>query len=82
MNIIERIHKLARKNARIIVLPEYDDKRVLEAARIIEQESLARALVLTPDKIERVIGWKPKVDLKEGIGKTVEWIRQIDGYRI
>lgn len=37
---------------------------------------------MIPDKIERVIGWKPKVDLKEGIGKTVEWIRQIDGYRI
>lgn len=54
MRIIERIRKLARSKARTIVLPEYDDKRVLEAARIIEQESLARALVLTPDKIDRV----------------------------
>ena len=54
MNTIERIRQLARTKNKTIVLPEYDDKRVLEAARIIQQESLARVLVLTPDKIDRV----------------------------
>ncbi len=53
MNTIENIRKLARKNIKTIVLPEYGDKRVIEAARIIEQESLAKVLVLTPEKIDR-----------------------------
>jgi len=54
MNIIERIRSLARSKTKTIVLPEYNDKRVLEAARIIKQESLAKVLVLTPDKIDRL----------------------------
>jgi len=53
MNAIENIRKLARKNIKTIVLPEYEDKRVIEAAHIIEQESLANVLVLTPEKIDR-----------------------------
>lgn len=36
---------------------------------------------MIPDKIERMIGWKPRVALWEGIEKTVEWIRQMDGHR-
>ena len=30
---------------------------------------------MTPDKIERIIGWKPRTDLREGILKTVAWMR-------
>ena len=36
-----------------IVLPEYDDKRTLEAARIVQQENIAKPLVLTPDMIDK-----------------------------
>ncbi len=53
MNTIEKIRKLARNKVKTIILPEYDDKRILEAARIIKQESLANPLVLTPDKIDQ-----------------------------
>ncbi|MDD5097744.1 MAG: phosphate acyltransferase [Candidatus Omnitrophica bacterium] len=53
MSTIENIRKLARKNIKTIILPEYDDQRVIEAAHIIEQEGLAKALVLTPEKIDR-----------------------------
>ncbi len=53
MNTIENIRKLARMNIKTIVLPEYDDQRVIEAAHIIEQEALAKVLVLTPEKIDR-----------------------------
>ena len=53
MDTIENIRKLARNKKRTIVLPEYDDKRVLEAARIIQDESLANVLVLSPEMIDR-----------------------------
>ncbi len=53
MNTIEKIRQLARNKARRIILPEYDDERVVEAARIIKLESLAEPLLLTPDKIDQ-----------------------------
>jgi phosphate acetyltransferase len=34
------------------VLPEYEDERVVEAAKIVEKEKLAKVLLLTPDKID------------------------------
>jgi phosphate acetyltransferase len=36
-----------------IVLPEYEDKRTLEAARILGEEKIAKPLVLTPDMIDK-----------------------------
>jgi len=53
MNTIENIRKLAGKKMKRIILPEYDDKRVIEAAAIIKKESLAEPIVLTPDKIDQ-----------------------------
>jgi len=51
MDVIGKIRDKAKANLKTIVLPEYDDSRVVEAARIIEQEGLARVLLLTEDKI-------------------------------
>ncbi len=31
---------------------------------------------MNPEKIERIIGWKPKVDLKTGIRQTAAWMRE------
>ncbi|MDD5108644.1 MAG: phosphate acyltransferase [Candidatus Omnitrophica bacterium] len=53
MDAISRIHKQAQKKIKKIVLPEYDDKRTIEAARIVQQEALAVPLVLTPDVIDK-----------------------------
>lgn len=53
MDAITGIRKQAQKKNKTIVLPEYDDKRTIEAARIIQQEKLATPLVLTPDKIDK-----------------------------
>ncbi|MDO8488940.1 MAG: phosphate acyltransferase [Candidatus Omnitrophota bacterium] len=53
MDAITGIRKQAQKKNKTIVLPEYDDKRTIEAARIIQQEALAIPLVLTPDKIDK-----------------------------
>lgn len=53
MDTITRIRKQAQKKIKTIVLPEYDDKRTLEAARVIQREALAKVLVLTPDMIDK-----------------------------
>lgn len=51
MDTISFIHERAKANLKTIVLPEYEDKRVVEAARIIEKQKLANVLLLTKDKI-------------------------------
>jgi phosphate acetyltransferase len=53
MDAINRIRKQAKKIQKTIVLPEYDDKRTLEAARIVLDEGIAKPLVLTPDDIDK-----------------------------
>lgn len=52
MDTIKTIRRMAQDRQKTIVLPEYDDKRMVEAARIIEQEGIAKVLMLTPDKID------------------------------
>lgn len=51
MDLIRHIRDKAKAKLKTIVLPEYGDKRVLEATRIIEKEGIARALLLTKDNI-------------------------------
>ncbi len=51
MDTINRIRDKARSNPKRIVLPENNDRRVVEAAKIIEKEKIAEVLLLTPDKI-------------------------------
>jgi len=52
MDTIEKIRAKARANLKTIALPEYKDKRVEEACRIIEKEGIAKPLFLTPDKVD------------------------------
>lgn len=52
MDTITKIRRQAMSSSKTIVLPEYDDERVKEAARIIEKEGIAKVLFLTPDKID------------------------------
>ena len=52
MDTIKKIRDKARANQKTIVLPEYNDKRVVEAAKIIEAEGVAIPLLLTPDRID------------------------------
>jgi len=51
MDTISKIRQMAQANLKTIILPEYDDKRTLEAVKIIEKEKIAKVLVLSPDKI-------------------------------
>lgn len=52
MDTIGHIHERAKSKLKTIVLPEYDDRRVVEAARIIEREKIANVLLLTKEKID------------------------------
>lgn len=51
MDTVAKIRNRAKANLKTIVLPEYDDERVIEAAKFIEKEKIAKVLLLTPDKI-------------------------------
>jgi phosphate acetyltransferase len=51
MYTVERIRNSAKAKLTTIVLPEYNDPRVLEAARIIEDQGIAKPLILGPDKV-------------------------------
>jgi phosphate acetyltransferase len=51
MDTIKKIREKAKLKAKTIVLPEYNDARVTEACRVLEQEGIARPLLLTKDKI-------------------------------
>ena len=52
MDTISLIRQKARSRMKTIVLPEYQDRRVVEAAGLIEKEGIAKVLLLTPDKID------------------------------
>jgi phosphate acetyltransferase len=52
MDTIKIIREKARSKLKTIVFPEYDDPRVVEAAGIIEKEGIAKALLLSQDKID------------------------------
>ncbi len=52
MDIVEKLRQKARSNQKTIVLPEYNDQRVIEAAKIIEKEQIAKIIFLTPDKVD------------------------------
>jgi phosphate acetyltransferase len=52
MDTIIKIRGMAKKNLKSIVLPEYDDKRVIEAARIINGEGIAKATLFTPEMMD------------------------------
>lgn len=71
MNAVTRIREQAKKKIKTIILPEYEERRTLEAARIIEKEKIAKPLVLTPDAID-------KNELERYIGEYYELYKSKD----
>jgi len=53
MDAIAEIRKRARARVRKIALPEYKDKRVLEALKMIEREKIADAVLVSPDTVDK-----------------------------
>ncbi len=80
MTTIEKIRNRARSNLKTIALPEYDDARVVDAAKIIEREGIAKVVLLTPDKIdlqEKEKYAQQYFELRKARGITIEEVRKI-----
>jgi phosphate acetyltransferase len=80
MNTVERIRQKAKARPKVIVLPEYDDPRVVEAAKIIEKEGIAKVVLLTQDKInsqdkERYI--QEFYEMRKSKGVEMDAVREI-----
>ncbi|MBI3320932.1 MAG: SDR family NAD(P)-dependent oxidoreductase [Candidatus Omnitrophica bacterium] len=74
-----RIEALARLIADLVDKPitiEIDDERLRPASSEVER------LVADATLAGTLLGWEPSVPLEEGLGMTIEWIREhLDGYR-
>lgn len=53
MDTIRLLREKSKKSKALIILPEVRDKRVLEAAKIIQKEKIAKILLLDKKKISR-----------------------------
>lgn len=51
MDAIGIIRQKAKRKLMTVALPEYDDARTQQASKIIEQEGIAKVLLLTPERI-------------------------------
>lgn len=53
MDAISRIRNLAKVKLKTIALPEYNDERVVGAVKIINAEGIAKAVLFTPDMVDK-----------------------------
>jgi len=80
MDTIKKIRESARQDKKTVALPEFDDKRVAEAARVIEAEGLAKVLVLTPDRInphEKERYAEQYFELKKSKGIDIDSVKKL-----
>lgn len=49
---------------------------VVDPARLRPEKSEVQRLLASNDQARRRLGWKPKVNLQEGLEKTIEWIKE------
>jgi dTDP-glucose 4,6-dehydratase len=45
-------------------------------AHVVDRPGHDRRYAMTWDKIQRVAGWKPRIDFEEGLRDTIEWYRR------
>jgi len=80
MDTIAKIRQKAAANLRTIALPEYEDKRVVEAVSIIEKERIANVVLLTEDKIDLQLKEKyieEYFQLRKAKGIDIDAVRKI-----
>jgi NAD dependent epimerase/dehydratase len=60
----------------------------LDEQRMRPEGSEVMRLISSPERVEQVAGWRPQVGLREGLTRTVEWVRdhpemyRVDEYAI
>jgi len=67
MGFLQRVYAAAKRQKATIVLAEAEDARVLDAAKIIEQQGLARLILLGDEKRLRTMLRRKKLRLKARI---------------
>lgn len=80
MNTIDKIRNLAKSKQKVIALPEYNDKRVVEASKIIESEGIAKVILLTKDKVDKKENERyveEFYEIRKAKGVTIEEIREL-----
>lgn len=80
MDTVGLIHERAKSKLKTIVLAEYGDKRVVEAAKIIEKEKIANVLLLTKDKIDSCVKERyieEFCQIRKAKGMTVDIARKL-----
>jgi dTDP-glucose 4,6-dehydratase len=48
----------------------------VEKERIRPEASEVERLISTPEKAKELMGWEPTIDLREGLVKTIDWVRE------
>ncbi len=79
MDIVTKIRARAKANPKTIALPEIEDARVKEAAKIIEQEGIARVLLFGRgmlDKAKQAKYAKDYYELRKAKGLTLDEARE------
>ena len=80
MDTITMIRSRAASDLKTVVLPEINDERTLEAAKVIRKEKIANVLLLEPDKVdaqEKEKYAQQYYELRKAKGMTIEQARQV-----
>lgn len=74
MNIMEEIKLRAKNNLKTIILPESEDERVVEAARIATNEQIAKIILIGETPVDNILVINPKTypDTNKMIDKLYE----------
>jgi dTDP-glucose 4,6-dehydratase len=71
-NLVERITKLVRVPANLVVEDQRKRPAKSEVERLLADNRLAK----------KVLGWEPQVNLDDGLGRTIAWMRtHLEDYR-
>lgn len=80
MDLVTKFREKAKARQRKVVLPEYEDKRVCQAADIIRKENIADILILTPESLDQKkqeIYAKEYAEIRKAKGMTIDEARKI-----
>ena len=88
MSFIEEIKKRAKDTNKTIVLPEYNDKRIIEAASICLKEDICKIVIIGNDSCKnkgfnidkaKIINPRKEVELTNTLAKNLYKLRKYKG---